>query len=873
MTHGDQKTYFTELSVARSINQVGGKARNLARVQALGLRVPETIVLDSVALQCTLETSGLERRVREYLGSFDRLESKRLADRHRELDEALRAAGLPQDVKEELAEVVVHLLDGNSVGLAVRSSAIYEDSEAASFAGVFESWLGVTDLVQCEQRILECWSSAWAPRALRYLRRMGIEPRLDSMAVILQRVVGATSSGVIYTAHPDTGDPWQFVARATPGLAVDLLSGSGIGDSFRMEWDTGAIIDRDVTSKSSLVAATSDGLRRHSLTGSTSCEPALTDRQFAELWEAARRLDGEFSMRLDVEFAFSREGLWVIQARPLTALPSFFPHQLTNGDRVKTWQRAEFIVPLRPDLPAGMITPLYADLSDAEMWSRHQPRDIVLGLFCTEERDFHGYRYWLADRPPMFSDYFDDPSEYEAWLDRNEPSYRERWDRYPDELAEISRTAATAIQETASAAELIPTMLRIRDQDQDLNSFAWSGPQWLGWMCDMLLSDFVRRFDSKCETGLLIGGGMVSYTFRVTQGLQELGSSIQEASVRTAFAALGLDRVLPELRSNHPDCEFLANFDSFCWRFGKTPLSWLDRPPFWRAGSESAALMHTIRCALRGVSKPVESAQMESRARRDEAERELRGKLAERAPEDLPRFDKMLHWARYWGQALNDRHELAAGMLWERELIWQVGQRLCEEELLDCAEEVLLLYREDLERLVQEGATTSFRELVSHRRREQQRRLRLAPPPTLGAAVSPPPAAMATDGSESSQVASEGYTGQGIGTGEVTGVARHVPDLADPALLDALGPDDILVLPHQQAFHYADWHSILTLVKAVVSPGQPSHHLAQVARECGVPVISQVTGDLTTIADGARLHVQARGGVLRILDEGHAPRL
>ena len=69
-------------------------------------------------------------------------------------------------------------------------------------------------------------------------------------------------------------------------------------------------------------------------------------------------------------------------------------------------------------------------------------------------------------------------------------------------------------------------------------------------------------------------------------------------------------------------------------------------------------------------------------------------------------------------------------------------------------------------------------------------------------------------------------------------------DLADPELLDALGPNEILVLPHEQAFHYADWHSLLTLVKGVVSPGQPSHHLAQVARECGVPVVGHVQGDL-----------------------------
>ena len=866
MIRTDAMTYFTALSAATSIDQVGGKARNLARVQAHGVRVPETIVLDCAALRCTLKASGLDVRVREYLCSFDSLESNCLADRHRELSDALLMAGLPDVVKEELTEVAVHLLERNSCGLAVRSSAPYEDSETASFAGVFESWLCVNDLVQCERRILQCWSSAWSPRALRYLKRMGIEPRVDGMAVMLQRVVRTISSGVIYTANPDTGNPWQFVVHATPGVAIDLLSGSGVGDSFRVEWDTGVVIDRDIASKSSSLVAASGGLQCHVLDGAASNQPALTDQCITALSEVSLGLDERFSSRLDIEFAFTENGLWVVQARPLTALPPFFPHRLADEDRTKTWQRAEFIVPLRTDLPAGMMTPLYADLSDAEMWSRHQPDDVVLGVFCTEERNFHGYRYWRAGRPPMFADYFDNPSEYEAWLDQNAAGYQERWDRYPAELADISRTALTAIQDTTSAAELIPTMLRIRDQDQDLNSFAWSGPQWLGWMCDMLLSDFVKKVDAKFETGPLIGGGMNSYTFRVTRGLQQLGNAIHEAEVRTAFDALGLDAVLPDLRNNHPSCEFLMNFDAFCWRFGKTPLSWQDRPPFWTAGSDTTALMHTVRCALRGVSKNVETAQTESRVKRDEAEQALRGKLAERAPSDIPRFDKMLRWARYWGQALNDRHELAVGMLWERELIWHVGQRLRDEGLLEHAEEVLILCKEDLERFVTAGATISFRELIARRKRETQRRRRLTAPQTLGFAASSAPTAGTANTADSPPAGIDGLIGQGIGASEATGLARHVADLSDPALLDALGPEDILVLPFEQAFHYADWHSILTLVTAVVSPGQPSHHLAQVARECGVPVIGHIKGDLTAIKDRTRLHVDASAGVVRILE-------
>ncbi len=84
-------------------------------------------------------------------------------------------------------------------------------------------------------------------------------------------------------------------------------------------------------------------------------------------------------------------------------------------------------------------------------------------------------------------------------------------------------------------------------------------------------------------------------------------------------------------------------------------------------------------------------------------------------------------------------------------------------------------------------------------------------------------------------------------------------------MLDSLGSNDVLVLPHETAFYYADWHSVLTIIKGVVSPGRPSHHLAQVARECGVPLIGHVTGDLTKIPDGATIQIDGATGTVFVL--------
>jgi pyruvate,water dikinase len=704
---------------------------------------------------------------------------------------------------------------------------------------------------------------------LHYLQRMSIDPLPAGMAVMIQPVIPARCSGVIYTADPDTGNPWQFVVRATPGLSTDLLGGSGLGDSFRIEWDHGSVIQRDVMAKPHRWEATSSGVHKRELSGTLATAPALTEEELIRLSEVALRLDGAFSRRLDIEFVFEGEELRLVQARPLTALPPFFPVALAEEDRPRTWQRMSVAVPLRSDLPAGFITPLYSDLSDAELWGRYQPKDIVLTMYCKEIRDFHGYRYSLAEPIPLFSDYFDDPSGYEKWLEDNEPGYRRRWDRHREELAQIATTARSGVENTSNAAQLIPVLLQVRDQLWDLNSFAWSGPQSLGWMCDMLLSHFVRQLDSTVEAGPAIGGGMDSYTFEVTRGLQELGRSIHEASVRQAFENLPLNEIVPHLLERHPDCEFLAEFDSFCWQFGKTPPGWRGRPPFWIIGSDEAAMMHTVRCAWQGVSRDVVDVQRSSLAERDRCAEELRSRFESASSELRVRFDKMLEWARYWGRALNDRHRLTAGLLWERELLWQVGSRLLATGLLEREDELLILRREDLEAFASGASTQQWAGRLQEQRHQVRKRQRLVAPETLGATPRIAPAAVAeADLSAPAKEDESGhYSGSGIGSNKVTGLARKVLDLSDPGLLDTLGPDDVLILPHAYAFHYADWHSLMTLVKAVASPGQPSHHLAQVARECGVPVVGQIKGDLAAIQEGARVQVDARRGVVRVLDD------
>ncbi|MCZ6817740.1 MAG: PEP/pyruvate-binding domain-containing protein [Planctomycetota bacterium] len=327
-----------ELSAGGSVETLGGKAVNLARVEQAGFRVPSTLAIGSGGLRLFLADNGFTPLVSSYLQGISGAGLSAGDEQYRRLVEKIREGEFPNELENEVRDAAEKTLRRSPFGIAVRSSAGHEDSEQARFAGVFESFVGVMCADAALDKVVSCGCSAWSPRAVRYMARMGLEPIVHGMAVMLQEVVPATSSGVIYTADPVTGNPWQFAMRATPGLSIDLMSGSGAGDTYKTDWDTGAIIEKEIVSKQTVMNATPDGVQTTVHRAGRSDESALGDDDVTVIARIARALDEAFDKRLDIEWILTPDGPWIVQARPMTALPPFFPAELTESRKNQTWQ-------------------------------------------------------------------------------------------------------------------------------------------------------------------------------------------------------------------------------------------------------------------------------------------------------------------------------------------------------------------------------------------------------------------------------------------------------------------------------------------------------------------------------------------------------
>ena len=274
MTVGRHILWFDEIEKQDAL-AVGGKAMNLARLRRARLNVPNGFVLTTAA--------------------FDEVEHD----------------VIPKHVGVELIEAYGRL---GAAEVAVRSSATLEDSPTASFAGQGRTILNVKTGDELGAAVSEVRRSMDMPAARDYACRIGVDPDAVDMAVIVQEMVDAELSGVLFTRNPVSGDREEMVVNATWGLGEPLVAGKVAPDEVVIDRATGGWKSTSIGSKEYTLVGSRLNRRDPDRAKVLCVDQELTDR----LVEVGRCLEDHFGQPQDVEWAW-REELYVLQTRPLTA--------------------------------------------------------------------------------------------------------------------------------------------------------------------------------------------------------------------------------------------------------------------------------------------------------------------------------------------------------------------------------------------------------------------------------------------------------------------------------------------------------------------------------------------------------------------------
>ncbi|MFH1183844.1 MAG: PEP/pyruvate-binding domain-containing protein [Chloroflexota bacterium] len=784
------------------VNRVGAKAANLGELLRAGFPVPAGFVLT---------TQAFERFLREAGSSTQELED----------------ATLPPELEASLRRL---LAEFGGDPMAVRSSAVAEDLPGASYAGQYETVLDVRGFEGLAGAVRRCWASAFSERVADYQLAKG-QDHNGGMAVLVQRMVQADAAGVAFSANPVTGDRGECVVNAVRGLGERLVSGRATPD----EW----------------VA------RGNNVQSRNVSEGAINVSQARAVVELARRVESHFGTPQDIEWAITNGEIFLLQARPITALPGAsdqetraFPHiaDPSASDLTWEWDDEHSAVPMFP-LLGDAVNPVWTG------GSAHRARWLNIP-YVVEYRVVHGYAYYTehfleANRDKVVEQVKQAKRAHARVL-------REYWDHevWPaySETYEWMRNLPVA---TAPLSDVAKAWDSFWERSPRLMGLHYMISTVVHQVLDDLVELYVSLFGgaSPSEAMTLLQGSS-NELHRATHDLFDLAEAARASTTVTGLILEDADLALTTLMETAEGRGFIDRLNAFLRLHGHLGQLSIDiMSPSW--ADEPARVLIELRKQWIHKGEDPEQRRMRIVAQAEALASHARERLRGR-PDDQQRFENALALAQSVAPFKEDHNYWLDRMLQAHthRFVMKVGERCVAANVLAAPQDIVFLHIKEVSDALKQPR--DLRGLVSRRTAHYAQWKSTTPPRYLGKL---PEASVSAPAIESNEQPGTGDVVRGMGAcaGKVTGPARVVHSTED---FGRVQPGDVLVC----ASPNPSWVALYAIVAGLVTDsGGVLSHAAVLAREFGVPAVVG-TGDATRrLRDGELVEIDGATGRVRLV--------
>lgn len=301
-----------------TLNIVGGKGANLSRMTRAGFPVPPGYFVTTDAYRAFVQANHLQEHIMD-LASKQADTSETRSAKIRQL---FANGTITADLEEAISRAYADLIQtAGDLPLAVRSSATAEDLPGASFAGQQDTYLNVRGESALLEAVQRCWSSLWTPRALDYRARQGIDPSTVSLAVVVQVMVPAEASGIMFTANPINGAGDEIVIDAAWGLGEAIVGGLVTPDHVVADKVSGVIKEITIADKTVMTQPTDTGTEERPVEENKRRKQVLEMGQATALATLGAQIEKYYGEPQDIEWCFANGKFYIVQARPITTLP------------------------------------------------------------------------------------------------------------------------------------------------------------------------------------------------------------------------------------------------------------------------------------------------------------------------------------------------------------------------------------------------------------------------------------------------------------------------------------------------------------------------------------------------------------------------
>jgi pyruvate,water dikinase len=877
------------------LDEAGGKGANLGELARAGFPVPPGFVLTTAAYQDFVNANGIAGRILELAALPTGAPNDDYDAAAGQIRALFAESTMPEEIGGELRAAYGRLgQQAAAVGedaaalVAVRSSATAEDLASASFAGQQDTYLNVSGPDAVAAAVVDCWASLWNARAMAYRSRNGFDPATVRLAVVIQEMVDAAAAGVLFTANPATGRRDQVVISAAWGLGESVVSGAVTTDDVVVDAATGRVAQRRTADKNVMTVYDGTGTREQAVPEEKRREPVLDDDAAAALARQGIAIAKHFGSPQDIEWAQSEGDFFILQARPITALPepsadapTEWPLPYPNGMYFRASiveQLPDPLSPLFADLIDGsVVKSLNALLNEAFGKSVVRPGDVSLPTV-------NGYAYYYYSNAGMRRVMGRSLTAVHAlaqgkahmgikgWRDHSHPKYRG--------LVKFWAAKAPADRPAAELLEGISALLdagaAYYTAVQSIIPIAATSELMLRSYYDKLVR---RPGDPSAEVFLL---GYDSEPIRAEKSLYDLAVWTRESPQLAAAVTEGsADAIAEALRNGTPPAGMAGNVDPAQWdewrsrlqrhldRYGHAVynLDFVNPVP----ADDPSALLETLKYFVRGQGKDPYERQQRSADRREEQARLVSARLG---PRRRAVFRRLLRWAQ---KAAPVREDALAdvGLAWPlmRRMLLELGERLTASGVLAAPSDIFWLRLDELRNAIEFGLATPGAaitgtdrpvraEAVEQRKILWRGQRKAAAPQLLPESRWMERAFGSMMPARSVQQAGDVITGVGASSGRVSAPARllHGPD--DFA---SMRPGEVLVA----RMTTPAWTPLFAMASAVVTDvGGPLSHSSIVAREYGIPAVLGTGVATQRVSSGQQVKVDGDAGTVTLDGSG-----
>jgi phosphohistidine swiveling domain-containing protein len=849
---------FDEISAGQRLT-AGGKGGSLARLYQSGYPVPAGFVILPAAFQ------GADLTPQAWAGVQEHLDLLRRNDPH--------------------------------ISFAVRSSALSEDSVGASFAGEFETLLNVQGDEDLRRAVLSVYSSRQNERVQAYSQAKGIDATHE-IAVVIQLMVNAESSGVLFTANPVTGQRDQAMLTAAWGLGEAIVSGKVTPDTLVVDKQTGRILTRQIADKAVMTVPLDRGTTEQPVPPGRRRAPVLSDAQVAELVRLGLKVEQDYHLPVDIEWVTSHNKILLVQARPITALPQPEPPPPATWKLPKGQYAAmrNNIVELMPN----PLTPLYDTLGRAAINASlgrlltHffgkpgiMPGEMIISV--------NGYAYNNGSVRPLaaLSMFLD----IRGILKRMLTGAVERWTEAgrPRYIAAIEALQARPWRESSSS-EIVKTASELYETAIDAYGALIGGVIPAAWISEAVFTKFYNLFirqrgDPSAQTFLL---GFDSAPIQAEKSLFALSQWARQhpglAEYLTSTSASQLaaqlrNQALPEELRPAPSQaslaagagqgnkatpsevessvwhEWRARFQAHLQRYGHTIYDLDFASPI--PADDPTPLLETSQLFIRGLGVDPTERQRAAAERREQSQQAI---LARLQGWRLRNFRKFLAMAQRFAPLREDGlADVGLGYPLLRQMLRELGERFAAGGLIDMADDIFWLTKAELVEAAARldgGETLSSRSATILQRKAAWRAARRVTPPM----ILPQMKLLGVDLAELKSGRGRRQKG-----GPIKGVAASPGRVTAPACV-LHGPEDFTRMQAGEVLVASittpAWTPLFARAAAVVTDvGGPLSHGSIVAREYGIPAVLGTGVATRRIRDGQTITVDGTLGTICLHEE------